>query len=53
MKIENLFGAVKKDIMDIEFKSEEFTAETISKTMFGYDKQRFEGFFRKTLKNME
>ena len=50
--IENMFGYVKKKLLDLEFINKEHVAKEISKLMFSLSPIIISSFFKKTLSNM-
>ena len=50
--IENMFGYVKGAMKDYVFRRKEDTTLEIMRVMFGIDKARMQGYFKKTLQNM-
>ena len=50
--IENMFGHVKGVMKDYMFKKKEDTAMELMRIMFELNERRIQGFFKKTLNNM-
>ena len=53
LAIENIFGLTKKKMKDIESNSKEDVSKNVARIMFSFDKNTMNGFFRRTLKDLE
>ena len=50
--IENMFGMLKRNLKDFEFKTKEELTTQVIQTLFNLKPNNFNGFFKKTLDNI-
>ena len=53
LAIENLFSLAKKKLTDIESNGKVQVSKNVAKLMFSFDKKTINGFYRRTLRDLE